>query len=301
MAENQLDEFLRAGTPAEAAQDAPRAPQEPERAAEAPAESRPSTPAPEGAKGTPAKPEAEPEHEEDIAPLSGADNRTVPFSALEKVRNDWKSKAAAAEAKAEELRRQLEEAKRPPPAPPPAPPQMQPMPLPDFNQDPQGYIHHLAVQAAQERLNERLNFSEHMMRDKVGAEQVDKDIADFKQLAAKDQTLWGKLYAQPMPYQWLSKEMERQRSIADLGDDPVAYRARIVAEERAKWEAELQQQQPAPQPSPYGRNARPSPVAGRAPSLAGTRSVAARSESTFTGPPSLDELFPAHRGPSRHN
>jgi hypothetical protein len=271
MADNaQLDTFLAAGTPQEGAE-APAAPPAPEHTPEAPEA------APEAAAKAP---EAEPE--EDVAPHSGSDNRTVPFSALEKVRNDWKSKYAAEQAKAEELRRQLEEAKRPPP-PQAAPAPMMPLAPIDPAQDPQGFT----LRLQQVLLNERLNNSEERLRDKVGDEKVTEYVNDFKQMAERDQTLFGKLYAQPNPYGWMMREVDRLRMLRDVGDDPSAYRAKIEAEARAKWEAEVQQQ-------PGNGEARISPAAGLAPSLANARSVAGRTTTTFTGPPPMEALFPGH-------
>ena len=274
MADNaQLDTFLAAGTPPEGAE-APAAPPAPEHTPEA------AEAAPEAA----AKPsEAEPQ-EEDVAPHSGSDNRTVPFSALEKVRNDWKSKYAAEQARAELLAKQLEEAKRPPP------PQAAPQPMPplapiDPSQDPQGFT----LRLQQVLLNERLNNSEMMLREKLGPEKVDEYVAEFKELAQRDQTLFGKLYQQTNPYSWMQKEVERLRVLRDVGDDPSAYRTRIEAEARAKWEAELAQQ-----PMNGGNGHTVSPAAGMAPSLANARSVAGRTTTTFTGPPPLEALFPGH-------
>ncbi|HEY2616143.1 MAG TPA: hypothetical protein VGI78_02285 [Acetobacteraceae bacterium] len=295
MADNeQLDSFL-TGAP----QDAPETP-EPARVEStpehAPDPSRASPEAPAAAQKETPEPE-----DEALVHVQGGDNRTVPFSALEKVRNDWKSKAAAEKARADLLAQQLEDAKRPAPqmqAPAP-PPVMQFQQPPDFHQDPNGWAATMVANQQRALLNERLNHSEALVSERIGSDDLAKYVNEFKQAAGKDQTLWGKLYSQPSPYAWMVKEMERQRSMADVGDDPAAFRARVVAEERAKWEAELQQRQPVqPQPSPYGRNARPLPP--QQPSLAGARSVAARAESTFSGPPSLDDIFPSTRGVSRH-
>lgn len=281
MADNAaLDSFLAAGTPPEAAQapPSPAAPSAPE-----------STQAPSSAPTEPAAKvsEATPEPEDDIAPHTGSDNRTVPFSALEKVRNDWKSKYAAEQARAELLAKQLEEAKRPPP-PPQAPQQQYIPPPPDPRVDPAGWAQDFAVRAQHAMLNERLNTSETMLRDKLGDAKVDEYVGAFKQAAEKDPQLFGKLYSQPAPYQWLVREMDRQRAHADIGDDPAAYRSKLEAELRAKWEAEQGEQ------ANGNGGARVSPAAGLPPSLANARSVAGRSQSTFTGPPSMEELFPGH-------
>jgi hypothetical protein len=288
---DQLDAFLKGDatdgsiTREQPPQEAPQADAAPERTPDAPAERAPPKAAPEPAakaKEAKAEPEAEPE-DEALAHVQGGDNRTVPFAALEKVRNDWKSKAAAAEAQAAELRRQLEEAKRPPPVQQaPQPQQMEPPP--DFNSNPQGYLQHLVARNQQQMLNERLNMSEAMLRDKIGGEAVDTYISDFKSHAEQDPSLWGKLYAQATPYQWLTGEIDRRRMHAEIGEDPAAYRARIAAEERVKWEAEWQGNGGSAAP-------RVSPAAGQPPSLANARSVAGRATSTWTGPPTMEDIL----------
>jgi hypothetical protein len=279
MAENtQLDGFLAAG--AQPAQDGAQPP-EPQPVTEPPA--KPDTPPSAPEKPAREAKQAEPEPEEDIQPLAGEDNRTVTFSALEKVRNDWRSKAAAAEARAELLAKQLEEAKRPQAPAPPAPPQQQMPAPPDPRVDPVGAMQYLYTQQQHMLLNERLNNSEAFVRDKMG-EDLDKYVAEFKDAAGKDQALWGKLYGQPAPYQWLVKEMDRRRAQADIGDDPAAFRTRVEAELRAKWESELGQ------PAANG-NGRTSPAAGMAPSLANARSVAGRTTTAYTGPPSFDDIL----------
>jgi hypothetical protein len=88
------------------------------------------------------------------------------------------------------------------------------------------------------------------------------------------------LYSQTNPYAWMTREVDRLRHLREVGDDPSAYRARIEAEARAKWEAEA-----AAKPPPV------SPAAGMQPSLATARSVAGRTASTWTGEPSLEEVL----------
>ena len=215
MAENQsLNAFLASegnAAPPEPAQPAPErpAPTPP------PAESRAPTATPAPATKAPeAKPEDDGDHD---LPLTGSDNRTVPFSALEKVRNDWKSKHAAEQARAELLAKQLEELKRPAPVQPApeAPPQMQLAPLPDFNIDPQGHVRALAERQAAANhanlLNDRLNFSEIMLREKIGDEAVSQYVKDFQTYAQKDRALWDK-----------SVRATGAVSVDDQGDRPAA-------------------------------------------------------------------------------
>jgi hypothetical protein len=226
----------------------------------------------------------------------------VPFSALEKVRADWKSKAAAHEAEARVLRQQLDEFKRAQAAPPPMPPQPVPQwqPPPDPATDPVGALQHMQRQQQQMLLNERLNMSEAVVSERIGAEDLGKYVAEFKAAAEKEPSLWGKLYAQPNPYGWMTREIDAMRKRAEIGDDPAAYetkmRAKLEAEFRAKWDAEAGQQEPPRQPA----------TAGMQPSLASVRSVAGRATPTFSGPPPLEDLFPGHNrrpnanGAARH-
>jgi hypothetical protein len=118
-----------------------------------------------------------------------------------------------------------------------------------------------------------------MLRDKVGDEKLNEYVQEFRNLAAADPTLFGKLYSQPHPYAWLTREVDRLRLVRDVGDDPAAYRAKIEAEARAKWEAEAKAQ-PAP-----------SPAAGMQPSLGTARSVAGRTAGAWSGEPSLEDVL----------
>jgi hypothetical protein len=274
MADNtQLDSFLATGTPPDGAQAPPQDP--------APEPS----PAPEKPPSTPEKPAgeaavAEPEEDEEIELHSGSDSRLVPLASLEKVRNDWKSKAAAEKARADELNRQLEAIRRPVEQPPQQP-QYQPIPLDPVN-NPQGFI----AQVQREMFNDRLNTSELMLRKEIGAEAVSQIVADFKQAAAQNPMLERQLQQQVHPYEWVRQQVEMIRLHRDVGDDPAAYRARIEAELRSKWEAEAQGNAPA----------RVSPAAGLPPSLANARSVAGRTTSSFTGPPTMDAILAGAAG-----
>jgi len=229
--------------------------------------------------GIKAAPEPEEDEPEQIEHQGGA---FVPRQALDRERHrrqDWKEKAARYEGELAALKRQLEEARQPPPAPA-QPPPMQFTPPPDFNTDPRGFMVHAVQQNQQAMLNERLNMSEAFARDRIGDDKLNAYVTDFKEAAAADPSLWGKLYSQPHPYGWLTKQMDTWRMHKDIGSDPEAYRQRIIAEARAEWEAGAS--------SP---RAPVSPAANLPPSLAGVRSVASRSEPAFSGPPSMEDIL----------
>ena len=225
----------------------------------------------EPAKAEPAPPAPDPD--EDI----GHDGGMIPASTFHKARTDWKTKTVEAQTEARILREQVEAFKKQSAAPPQQAPQYQPPPEPlDPVRDPVGY--HNRLQSV--LLNDRLNLSEMLEREKHPPEAFEAAVAEFQAVAAQQPELYSKLHAQRHPYGWLMKEIEKLRLTRELGDDPAAFRAKIAAEERAKWEAE------------QGNGAAPvSPAAGLPPSLATTRSAAPRSSGAFSGPPALEDIF----------
>ena len=273
---SELDAFLTAGTQPPGAGDAAPPPPATEPAGggsngkEPPATTQAAEPAPEAAK---AAPEPQPDPEDEV----GHDGSMIPAATFHKLRTDWKAKTVAAETEARLLREQLEAAKKQPvaAAPPQQPPRL-PEPV-DPARDPVGY--HNRVQSV--LLNDRLNMSEMLEREKHTPEAFEAAVTEFQEAARQQPELFGKLHAQRHPYGWLMKEVEKLRLQRDMGDDPAAFRARIAAEERAKVETEMRN----------GGGITVSPAAGLPPSLANTRSAAPRSTNGFSGPPSLEDLL----------
>ncbi len=144
----------------------------------------------------------------------------------------------------------------------------------------------------QAQLNHQLNVSEMLLREKIGGDQVDQYVQEFKELAQRDDSLYRKLYSQPHPYAWMQREVERQRVLRDVGDDPSAYRSKIEAEARAKWEAEAAAKAPLPPVSP---------ATGMQPSLATARSVAGRSAPNWSGMTSEEDLVASIQNRKRSN
>jgi len=257
---SQLDAFLSSGAQPEATE----------------------TPAPEPSKASPeAAPEKsapvkadkaapEPEDDEPGEPEPGQPNG--PRSAYEKERQrrqDWKSRASAAEAEKAMLLKQLEEARKPPPQSTPPPAMLEPI---DPVRDPEGYTRRMRGVV----LNERLNTSEMLALEKHGKEAIDAETEYFQKRTQQDPRLWNELYSKPHPYQWMIDSNSTARLHEEIGTDPAAYEAKI----RAKIEAE---RGAAPPPV--------SPAAGLPPSLASARSAAPRGTNGFAGPPSLSDIL----------
>jgi hypothetical protein len=280
MANEQLESFLAGETATVTDAPAPA----PQAAPEAPAP-KPEAKAEPAAKPDKAKPE--PEDEADAEPtdrLEQDGKSYIPQQVLERERQrrqDWKARAVEAETRHKELQRQLDEATRRATAPPPQPP--------DPATNPQGWAQHVVQQQQAALLNERLNNSEMMLADKIGAEKLNEYVQEFRNLANADPTLFGKLYSQPHPYAWLTREVDRLRLVRDVGDDPAAFRAKIEAEARARWEQEAKAQ-PAP-----------SPAAGMQPSLGTARSVAGRTAGAWSGEPSLEDVLSVVQNRKRPN
>jgi len=267
----QLDNFLKAETEVkEAPVEQPTAPEEPKSAPEPKVEAKSDS-----------KP-VDPDDKEPPNPLDG--EPIVPRRAYEderRRRQDWKEKAARLEGELAAYRKQQEEAQqRSVEAVARQRQEQQYQPPPDPAVDPRGFAQHQQQQYQAQLLNERLNTSEMMLRDKIGDEKLNEYVGEFREMANADPTLFGKLYSQPHPYAWLTREVDRLRLVRDVGDDPAAFRAKIEAEARAKWEAEAKA---APAPV--------SPAAGLQPSLATARSVAGRTANAWTGEPSLEDVL----------
>ncbi len=274
----ELDAFLAS----EAGDNTPTPPTE---AAPAAPEPKPEPKAEPAAKAAP-----EPAEDDADPPTALEGEPVIPRRAYEderRKRQDWKEKAARAEGERDALRRQLEEAQRPQ-QPPPQP--VYRAPPPDPNTDPAGYQQYAHQVEMERQINQNLNYSEWMLRDKLGDETVSALQAEFKRMAEADQTLFQKMYSQPHPYRWMQQQVEKHRAMAEIGDDPAQFRAKVEAEARAKWEAEARSQ-----PAPV------SPAAGMQPSLATARSVAGRTTPGWTGEPSLDDVVSSIQNRKRTN
>jgi hypothetical protein len=265
-----LDAFLKGGNPEDGGGPAPPAERPPEAAPDGggsggkdkPPTARVTVPEP--------SPKATPEPDDDAEPGDPEPGQPiVPRTAYEKERarrQNWVERASRAEAERDALAKQLEDAKKGPPPPPP-----QPLPPIDPATDPEGYTRRMRGVV----LNERLNTSEMMAMDKHGKEKIDAETEYFKKRGEAEPRLWGELYSQPHPYQWMIDNNATARLHEEIGTDPAAYEARL----RAKWEQEKGADPPV------------SPVAGMPPSLANARSSAPRGMNGFSGPPSLDDIF----------
>jgi len=105
---------------------------------------------------------------------------------------------------------------------------------PDIQTDPQGHLQYVRMQEAQSRFNEKLNLSERYARKVLGDELVSEAQHAFMSAAQRDPILQAQLAREEDPYGFVVKWHKREKLLAEIGDDPEAYRQRLL-------------QQPAPQ------------------------------------------------------
>lgn len=200
----------------------------------------------------------------DTPPVSETD-KLVPLKALEeerKGRQDWKEKAIRFEEENKHLRTQTQQAQG-------QGQQQQSQPLsPD-----------MAI------LNERMNMSEMILREKHA--DVDDKLAVFQAEVAKNPALGAELAKQRHPWDWMYKQAQRMQALAEIGEDPAAYRERIKAEIQAELAGGTQV---APAETQQAATTQAAPVV-LPKSLATSRSAGPRSAPTWSGPTSLNDIL----------
>lgn len=205
-------------------------------------------------------------------PAAEPDPPHVPIAALK----DERAKRQQIEAELTAMKARLAEIEK-------ATPQQQQQPerehVPNPAVDPVGYAEYLDRRATNREINAYLNASEREAKKKYP--DLNEVISKFQAAASQDSGLREQLLAQDDPYDWAYNEMKRREALADIGPDPVAYRARVAEEERAKAMAEMHGKPPA---AP-ALNTTPLPT-----SLAAARSVGARTVKETTGPLPLSEI-----------
>lgn len=245
----------------------------------------PQQPEPDKGKEPVAPPEPQQEADDDEPRLARPGEVAVPREALideRAKRHQWREEAARYKAQAEErekqaedLRKRLEALEQRQQAPPPQPQYQEPaFQWADPQTDPVTYN-------AQREMHQRANISEMMMRREIGHEATQKLIAEFHDLARSDPLLMQRVRMELDPFDFARREVERQRVLREMGDDPTSYEKRL----REKWEAE--QAAKAPPAIALPQN---TPPPNMPPSLASVRSAAPRAAPQWSGPLS-DQQF----------
>ena len=236
MTKDGLDELFTEPTDEVEAIEAEAAAPEPEQAAE-------PEPAPEHPEGT-GETEATP------PVVEKAEEGRVPIGAL----RDEREKRQALQRELDELRRwreQQESARQQP--------QIDPV------LEPEKALAQVQHQFRGELWNERCHISEVMARSALGEETVETAKEAFIAEAQRNPALGVELRRQQHPYDFVVKWHKRQQAMAEIGEDPDAYRARL----REEVMRELAQQPATPAPQPSTRPPAPPRSLSSAPAAGG--------------------------------
>jgi hypothetical protein len=157
---------------------------------------------------------------------------------------------------------------------------------PDFFENPQGAVRAELEPVLQAQAAQREQFSLMMAAEKHGEQTVQEA---FQWLSAKKaanpqafQADYARVMSAPHPYGELVKAYKQSQVLSEIGDDPVSYRDKLKAELLAELQANGS--------SPAVPGARPATPAAMPSNFADARSAAPR-DATWTGPPSLKDIF----------
>lgn len=233
--------------------------------------------------------EGQTEQETETEQTEGEGGARVPVAALQAERQkvkryteevaDFRKQLAESNAASQRQIAELVEALKP---------RQEPAPTPDFFENPQAATRHELTQAVTpefERINQTLMANAQIV---AGLKYGDDKVAEAEQafiVAMQSRTLdpseYQRVVNSPNRYAAAAEWHKRQQAQAEIGNDPVAFRAKVEAEIRAKLEAEMN-----------GGNGQARPAPGVTPSnLAGARNMGARTGPAWSGPSTIDDIF----------
>jgi hypothetical protein len=113
----------------------------------------------------------------------------------------------------------------------------QQQPEPEFDWSNPEKTLELKAQQIENKFNERfLNMSEASCKQRH--EDYDQKYEVFVSMATENPAIINQMQAQPDPAEWAYQQATKQSLLNEIGSDPEAYRQKIEAEVRAKFEAE---------------------------------------------------------------
>lgn len=171
-------------------------------------------------------------------------------------------------------------------------PQAQPQPAEkpkpkNFWENPDEFLAERTAPIQQEAVKRHMMTSKMLAEDKFGSEAVDEADKALGALMQANQNdpeviaMQQRVASSPHPYRDLVTWHQRRKAMADIGEDPVAYRERL----RAEIAAELAAANPAPA-TPQQLAAKPNMPSN----FASARNEGPRSAVTYSGPKPLSEI-----------
>lgn len=252
----------------------------------APAEVIQDTPA-EPAAAAPQEQEHEPAEEHGMVPAAALkaerEKRKRYTEALEEITRKFEKSEqdrTASQQAIEQRLAQMASAFRPQaPAQPPAPP-------PDIYEAPDRFVQHVVAPVINP-INERMNlYAREIAEIRHSPEAVKEAEAEFNRLASAgqlDPAIYQKIQSSHNPYAEAVAWYKQTKTLAEIGPDPDAYKAKLRDALKAEILAELQSQQP-------------SPAASAAPAVlpsnfATGRNAGSRSGPAWSGPAPISDIL----------
>src|ERR1700746_727523 len=99
----------------------------------------------------------------------------------------------------------------------------------DMTTDPQGHLAYLKSRYENDRLNEKLNLSESYARRVLGDDAVAEAQQAFIAAVQSKPYLYQQMVGESDPYGFVVSWHKREKLLAEIGDDPEAYRQKILA------------------------------------------------------------------------
>jgi hypothetical protein len=166
-------------------------------------------------------------------------------------------------------------------------PKEQPQAPPDPFADPERFVQQ-NVRTALDPIQQQLQFNNRLIAESVhGADAVKSAVDAFDALAAQGQVDprdHQRVMNSPNPLHEAVLWHKRHQVLAEIGDNPTAYREKIKAEILAEMNGGQQQQQPTQQQVQRQQPVMPS-------NLAGARGTGSRSGPEWSGPAPLKDIF----------
>jgi hypothetical protein len=251
-------------------------------------------PAPEVSEAAEQSTEQQPEGQEEAVPSKDKDGKPIPFGAIRQAGREQATKRyteqvadfdkrlaetnAAWERRFETLVQKLG-------------PKPEPQPVPDIFENADGFVDHKIAGPLSEVRGTLMHHSRYLAEIKHTDDAVQAADEAFSRAVATnsiDPAEAQRVLSSPNIYDAAVKWHRRQQAQAEIGDDPVAYKAKVEAEIMAKLKAEQQPDEQADTVTQQRTAVMPS-------NLATTRNVGARSGPAWAGPAPLEDIFSRKR------
>lgn len=188
--------------------------------------------------------------------------KDIPYAVFKSTREDLKAQLEATRRELDQFRQSQQ-------------PKPEPQKIPDVLEDQEGYTKTVLGAVQRQQVQQKLQMSRFFAEREFGRETVDEAVSFFDQ----NPQLSHQFINEASPFHAAVEFVKAQKAAAEIGPDPVAYKAKLEQEIRAKIEAEMAAKQAKDMASK------------RAPSMANVNGSGGQRDPGWQGPTSLDQLL----------